>query len=429
MATCTYFLRATKDTKYSIINISFSWVRGISPFRKSLGVLIPSTDWDNKKQLIKHTDNTYKYVKDKNKMLVELREYFLSEFNKSGYFDKYEAERVYTSFFEKDEEKQEVCVSDYVIDFINKFIEEAPKRISPKTKKPVSKRSIQDYRRTRDILKGYEKKNKVKLKFIHFDRDFYYDIVKYLELEEDLTNKNTVGAVIKNIRTFTKNAERQGVKIHKDTLSSDFVVTSEVSPSVYLNEEEIKILFEYDFSNNKRYENVRDWCVIGCWIGLRVSDWNRIGEIKDDLIIIKPKKTLNTSGIEVVIPLHWQIKEIIKDRGFPKNISSVEYNRVIKEVCKEVGIDELCRGSLMVKDEQKNIHRKKIDVYPKYRLISSHTCRRSFATNLYKSDFPTYSIMQITGHRTEKAFLNYIKVTPKEHAIKLKKHWDKYYSK
>jgi hypothetical protein len=33
--------------------------------------------------------------------------------------------------------------------------------------------------------------------------------------------------------------------------------------------------------------------------------------------------------------------------------------------------------------------------------------------------------MAITGHRTEKAFLNYIKVTPNEHAIKLKDFWER----
>jgi hypothetical protein len=32
--------------------------------------------------------------------------------------------------------------------------------------------------------------------------------------------------------------------------------------------------------------------------------------------------------------------------------------------------------------------------------------------------------MAITGHKTEKAFLRYIKLTPNEHAKLLKTHWD-----
>jgi integrase len=55
----------------------------------------------------------------------------------------------------------------------------------------------------------------------------------------------------------------------------------------------------------------------------------------------------------------------------------------------------------------KETERKKLDVYPKYKLITSHVCRRSFATNNY-GVLPTPLIMQVTGHATERMFLNYI---------------------
>lgn len=67
------------------------------------------------------------------------------------------------------------------------------------------------------------------------------------------------------------------------------------------------------------------------------------------------------------------------------------------------------------------IHTKK----QKWQLVQSHTWRRSFATNVYKSGFPAISLMKITGHRTEKSFLLYIKVTPEENAQKLMDHWNK----
>jgi integrase len=60
-------------------------------------------------------------------------------------------------------------------------------------------------------------------------------------------------------------------------------------------------------------------------------------------------------------------------------------------------------------------------------LVSSHTARRSFATNMYKSGFTSISIMTITGHKTEKAFLTYIRVTQEEHAKKLREHWQQGY--
>ncbi|NVN97052.1 tyrosine-type recombinase/integrase, partial [Candidatus Nomurabacteria bacterium] len=56
---------------------------------------------------------------------------------------------------------------------------------------------------------------------------------------------------------------------------------------------------------------------------------------------------------------------------------------------------------------------------PKFNLISTHTARRSGATNMYLAGIPTLSIMKITGHRTEKAFMRYIQMTEEDNAIKL----------
>jgi integrase len=72
----------------------------------------------------------------------------------------------------------------------------------------------------------------------------------------------------------------------------------------------------------------------------------------------------------------------------------------------------------------KNKNRKEFGTYPKYELITSHSCRRSFASNLY-GKLPNMTIMAITGHKTETQFLKYIKITPKENAEKLKLLWDK----
>jgi len=58
--------------------------------------------------------------------------------------------------------------------------------------------------------------------------------------------------------------------------------------------------------------------------------------------------------------------------------------------------------------------------YFKYDLISSHTARRSFCTNAYKSGMPTIDIMAISGHKTEKVFYNYIKVNNIERAEKIR---------
>ena len=145
---------------------------------------------------------------------------------------------------------------------------------------------------------------------------------------------------------------------------------------------------------------------------------------QDKFIEVEPQKTRNSSGAKVVIPLHHHIKKMIEERGMPQPIQESTFNKLIKEVCKIVGIDQLVEGSKM----NSRTRRKEVGFFSKYQLISSHTCRRSFATNLYLMNFPTLSIMKITGHTTEQSFLSYIKVTPKEHAQKLLEHWENYYS-
>lgn len=104
----------------------------------------------------------------------------------------------------------------------------------------------------------------------------------------------------------------------------------------------------------------------------------------------------------------------------PYPISEQKLNDYVKEVCKKVGIDEVVEGSKMDPETKRKVK----GLYPKYELISTHTCRRSFATNLY-GKLPTHAIMAITGHTKESTFLKYIKMTEKENANILKSYWEK----
>ena len=61
---------------------------------------------------------------------------------------------------------------------------------------------------------------------------------------------------------------------------------------------------------------------------------------------------------------------------------------------------------------------------PKYEFVSSHTARRSFATNEYMAKgLNVRDIMAITSHKTEKSFYKYIRQTPKENAERVKVIW------
>jgi integrase len=106
----------------------------------------------------------------------------------------------------------------------------------------------------------------------------------------------------------------------------------------------------------------------------------------------------------VDIVVHPSVKEIINRlNGFPRPISDVKFNKYIKELCKRVELNNDEEGFKMNSETM----RKEKGIFPKYELVTSHICRRSYATNHYFK-LPNKLIMKVTGHATERQFLDYI---------------------
>ena len=89
-------------------------------------------------------------------------------------------------------------------------------------------------------------------------------------------------------------------------------------------------------------------------------------------------------------------------------------NKYIKEIGKIAGID----NSIEIL-EYKGLAKEK-RITPKYNLICTHTARRSAATNMLLSGMKPFEVMKITGHKTEKDFFKYIRVSNEESAKNIK---------
>ena len=153
---------------------------------------------------------------------------------------------------------------------------------------------------------------------------------------------------------------------------------------------------------------------------MRFSDFSQLtaDNITDGKIKIRTQKT----GDRITIPLH-QLVKLVLDKysdttmALPKPISNQKMNSYLKEIGELVGINEntnrtFTKGGL-----------KASKLHKKFELITTHTARRSFATNLYKAGFPSISIMKITGHKTETSFMKYIKISQEENSDKLLEFW------
>lgn len=94
----------------------------------------------------------------------------------------------------------------------------------------------------------------------------------------------------------------------------------------------------------------------------------------------------------------------------PKIPTDQHYNREIKKVCKLANIND----KVMAETKKENLT--VTAPVEKHELITSHTARRSFATNLYRRGIPSTQLMFLTGHKTEDAFMRYIKVGKEDNA-------------
>lgn len=403
-------------------------------------LLVSKKEWSNSKQKTKSLAESDSKKLDINKTLKDLKNYIVDELNndqKEGFSINKKWLTGKINLFSNKSSNNNTDVNFFLTSYIFQFIETSKNRTNKRTGQKLKLRTIQDFEDTSNKLKLYEQKIGKRIKIIDVDLKFHKDFIEFLR-NELLLGENTIGAKIDNLKSFLRDAELNKIKVDPIFKSKNFYSPSSETQDIYFDEDEITKLKNHDFEFDSYLDNARrDWLLIGLWTGLRISDLLSITkkDIKDGYLDNTNFKT----NIPVTIPLHPHVKEIINKRSgeLPRKITDQSFNDYIKEISEIVGFNEVVLGSKMcvmldsnnkplLDKEGNKIHRKKQGMYSKYELVTSHICRRSFATNLY-GKLDTLTIMKITGHKTEKQFLSYIKITPKHHAEKLKNFWDQNY--
>ena len=296
---------------------------------------------------------------------------------------------------------------------VEDYISKAPSKIQ-KNGKPISKGTIFQYGQMKNFLKAFAKaKKKHDYQIEEVDKDFYNDFVKFLYRKGLMLN--TIGKHIKNIKAVINSLP---LSQRSQCGFLECAKLKEDVDNIYLNEEELRAIAEFPININY-YNNVRNQFLLLSWTGCRYSDLNKL--TKENIIIKEGKQYFKLeqqkTDNEVVIPILPEAKRILElyDYQLPKVMPNQDFNRYIKEIAQEISthgeffFDEVAITHTI--NGKRTTERKK-----RYQLISAHSARRSFATNLYKRGYPTLAIMKVTGHKTEKAFLTYIKVSGEENA-------------
>lgn len=298
--------------------------------------------------------------------------------------------------------------------FISEFIEKAEGRVTHGT--------IKSYKTTEAVLNRFKLHKRKGFDFDDIDMNFYDHFFNFLSKELGYS-ANTVGKHIKNLKVFMNEANQRGVSNNLEFLKKGFKVPKEDIDNIYLTEDELLTIYNLDLKKNVRLDQARDLFIVGCYTGLRFSDFSQLKRenIRNGMISLRTQKT----GELVAVPVHPIVEDIMsKYKGkffnsLPPSFANQVMNGYLKTLGQMAGLDE----TFIIK---KTVGGKKVELtFKKYEIITTHTARRSFATNLFLQEFPAISIMKITGHRSEKNFMNYIKMTPHQNAEKLRKHWEK----
>jgi integrase len=224
---------------------------------------------------------------------------------------------------------------------------------------------------------------------------------------------------LKTLRQFLEKARRQKIHSNTDYQGAGWMVAPKKAKGqiVILSLEEFNVLANLELSGH--LEKVRDICLIGAGTGQRYSDFSRY--VPDNFY-----KTIN--GIPILsvisqktdtpakIPLnifHWLIPVLEKHEYSTPQMSMQKFNDGLKELCNIAGFEDRI---LQVKQYIGRKARIEKAYLPKYELVSSHICRRSFATNMYRMGYRLSQIMPMTGHSTESQLRKYLGMDSEQNA-------------
>lgn len=416
--TCSIFVQYCYSTKKVLLHT---------------GIKIPAEYWNTSQECIAdHLPPQYGVVIDLNSNLLRMRSVVSAlalqatklKPSERGAFVKasFSTDLSVETFAEKLEEKEKKEAEQEqdklnVYTQFNDYIESK--------KRKVSKATLTVYGNVKSHLQSFEVYRKEKITFSSFDFAFYEDFVDYLTFEHVHLRRqtvvtglrlNTIGKTIKHLRGFIKDRVKR--KIIPPLDLTDFKIPEEESDAIYLKYEEIAKIYQTDLSDHSQLVEYRDLFVLACLTGLRFSDFSslRPEDLQKGMLYKKQEK----SDHWVVIPLREEAK-LIFTRQFKERIPSLsnpDFNLHIKTIGKLAGIAQLIKFSY--KKGNQNV----VITKAKYDWITSHTARRSFCTNEFLAGTPVKLIMKISGHKREKDFYRYIRITPEEAAETIKKVWE-----
>lgn len=299
-----------------------------------------------------------------------------------------------------------------LFEFFDQFIE------SKRESKRFSKASIGTYTSARSRLHEFARHKRMsEIDWQDINLNLWEeleDFIVSLGMSTNYTHK-----IMSRYKTVLKAAIKRGVYESTAFQSFDIRSRKEETTAIYLNKDELRRLYDLDYSGNKRLEKARDLFIVGAVTGLRYSDFTRISQ--RDIRIIDGMEFLDfltkKTKKKVIIPVDAMLHGVLdKYGGKLPRLSQQRMNDYLKEIGEKCGFMDDMVNKVMTTGGQT-----RSEQVPRHSLFTTHTARRSFATNAYLDGWDLLSIMMITGHSSEKQLLSYIRVSKEENALRIAK--------
>ncbi|MEO2062754.1 MAG: phage integrase SAM-like domain-containing protein [Christiangramia sp.] len=440
MATIYFLYRSTRDNAPLTVRLQdLDSTNKKFQFEGKTELEVDKEFWKNTRHKKRNVDaDDKKEISRVNDELSKIENFLLSEYKieKPDPTNKdWLKERLYY-FYNPEKENQR---SDFVTSNIQHIIDSANTRENSKGGLGLSESRIKSYKNLLNIFKKFQANKRFKVKDVNiaFGKRFLDWLINEQNYSEGYAKKK-----IDDLKSVCIDAEVHGIetstqlkKVKGGKTKNDFII--------YLSPSELKKI-ERKNLDSESLKNVRKWLLLGCNIGqrggdlLNLTEENFINRNGLNIIELKQQKT----GKNVTIPVLPKTQEILQE-GLPYKIAIQNFNNGLKELCERAEINQIIPGEKIAmvdengkelpKDDKgryigKGRKRKIRGNFPKYELITSHVCRRSFATNQY-GELPTPLIMQITAHSTEKMFYGYIGKSSMDYAQQIADFYAKQFVK
>lgn len=323
----------------------------------------------------------------------------------------------YSSFFTEIVNRYKNINEELTVDILKQRFDEKFKKITVKsdffriyqefldekendyTGNSISNSTLKRYKCNKNLLEDFESICKVKITLGKFDDKLYNKFLKYC-IEEKKHSANTLHRNVGLLKTFLLWALNK-----KYTYNNNFITFKKpakfTTDEIALNYEQVELIYNYDFSDNKRLERVRDLFVFGCTTGMRFGNYSTISRSDVDGNFIRVID-LKSKSKNLAIPLNSISKSILEkyDYNLP-SITNQKMNEYIKEVFKKLEFTDEIKKTMKYGDELVD---QKAEFWTR---ISSHTARRSFITIMKNKRVPDKVIMSYTGHTSLEVFNAY----------------------